>query len=139
MKTQSHTTEYPRAQYTKELEDETLIKWQKAWEESPKAALTKQFFPSISDRIKAKIKNVGNHVSIDAASYPKRTDFYPNHCKNLQTCFLTFSTYAKWMWCNILHGISRDECLYLEMENLSIIYKYVLQELTDINHSLVLG
>ena len=35
----------PKSTIYKELEDETLIKWQKAWEESPKAALTKQFFP----------------------------------------------------------------------------------------------
>ena len=46
----------PKSTIYNELEEETIIKWQKAWEESPKAALTKQFFPSISDRIKAKIK-----------------------------------------------------------------------------------
>jgi hypothetical protein len=49
---------------TKELEDETLIKWQKAWEESPKAALTNQFFPSISDRIRAKIKVTPNFTAL---------------------------------------------------------------------------
>ena len=48
----------------KELEDEMIIKWQKEWEESPKAALTKQFFPSISDRIKAKIKVTPNFTAL---------------------------------------------------------------------------
>ena len=44
----------PKSAIYKELKDEMIIKRQKEWEESPKAALTKQFFPSISDRIKAK-------------------------------------------------------------------------------------
>jgi ribonuclease HI len=38
----------PKSTLYKELEEETIIKWQKAWEGSPKAALTKQFFPNIS-------------------------------------------------------------------------------------------
>ena len=33
----------------RELEEETKLNWQKNLEESSKAALTKQFFPSISD------------------------------------------------------------------------------------------
>jgi hypothetical protein len=36
------------------------IGWQKAWEGSPKAALTKQLFPNISDRLKTKIKVTPN-------------------------------------------------------------------------------
>lgn len=45
------------------------------------------------------------------------------------------STCVKWMWCNTLHGISHDECLCLALESccqqatLSLVYKYVLQEL----------
>jgi ribonuclease HI len=54
----------PKSTIYKELEYETLIKWQKAWEESPKAALTKQFFPSISDRINEKIKVTPNFTAI---------------------------------------------------------------------------
>jgi hypothetical protein len=45
----------PKSTIYKELEDETTTKWQKAWEDSPKAALTKQFFPNITDIIKAKM------------------------------------------------------------------------------------
>jgi hypothetical protein len=37
---------------------------QKAWEGTPKAALTKQFFPNISDRLKAKIKVTTNFTSL---------------------------------------------------------------------------
>ena len=54
----------PKSTLYKELEDEIIIKWQKEWEESPKAALTKQFFPSISDRIKAKIQATPNFTAL---------------------------------------------------------------------------
>jgi hypothetical protein len=53
----------PKSTPYKELEDETIIKWQKAWEGSPKAALTKQFFPNISDRLKTKIKVTPNFTA----------------------------------------------------------------------------
>jgi ribonuclease HI len=35
----------PKSTLYKELEEENIIKWQKAWEGSPKAAVTEQFFP----------------------------------------------------------------------------------------------
>jgi hypothetical protein len=53
-----------RSTIYKELEDETILQWQKAREESPKAALTKKLFPSISDRIKAKIKVTPNFTAL---------------------------------------------------------------------------
>jgi hypothetical protein len=45
----------PKSTIYKEIEDEIITKWQKAWEESPKAVPTKQFFPSVPDIIKAKM------------------------------------------------------------------------------------
>jgi hypothetical protein len=53
----------PKSTLYKELEEETIIKWQKAWERSPKAALTKQIFPNISDRLKTKIKETPNFTA----------------------------------------------------------------------------
>ena len=47
-----------------ELEEETKLKWQKNWEESSKAALTKQIFPSISDRLKSKIDVTSNFTAL---------------------------------------------------------------------------
>jgi hypothetical protein len=32
-----------------ELEEESKLKWQQNWEESPKAAQTKQYYPNITD------------------------------------------------------------------------------------------
>ena len=54
----------PKSTIYKELEDETITNWQKEWEESQKAALTKQFFPSISDIIKAKMHVTPNFTAL---------------------------------------------------------------------------
>ena len=35
----------------KELEDETIQKWQEQWDRCNKAAITKQFFPNVGDRV----------------------------------------------------------------------------------------
>jgi len=46
------TTSYSRILLStlfRELEEESKLKWQQNWEESPKAAQTKQFYPSITD------------------------------------------------------------------------------------------
>jgi hypothetical protein len=53
----------PKSTLYKELEEEIIIKWQKTWEGSPKAALTKQFFPNIFDRLKTKIKVTPNFTA----------------------------------------------------------------------------
>jgi ribonuclease HI len=39
----------------RELEEETKMKCQRKWEESPKAAQTKQFYPNITEKLKSKI------------------------------------------------------------------------------------
>jgi hypothetical protein len=40
----------PLSTLFRELEEESKLKWQQSWEESPKAAQTKQFYPSVTDR-----------------------------------------------------------------------------------------
>jgi len=44
----------------RELEEESKLKWQQKWEEIPKAAQTKQFYPRITDRLKSKIDITSN-------------------------------------------------------------------------------
>jgi len=39
----------PLSTMFQELEEESKLKWQQKWEESPKAALTNQFYPTITD------------------------------------------------------------------------------------------
>jgi len=41
----------PKTTLYKELEDETIQKWQEQWDRCYKAAVTKQFFPNVRDRI----------------------------------------------------------------------------------------
>jgi len=48
------TTSYsriPLSTLIRELEEESKLKWQQNWEEIPKTAQTKQFHPSIKDRL----------------------------------------------------------------------------------------
>ena len=54
----------PLSALYRELEDESRRKWQKHWEDTPNAALTKQFYPSIRDRLKSKIKVTSNFSAI---------------------------------------------------------------------------
>jgi primosomal protein N' len=70
----------PKSTIYKELEDETTTKWQKACKESPKATLTKQFFPNISDIVKAKM-NVTPSFSLLVTGHGK-TRAYLHRFKN---------------------------------------------------------
>jgi hypothetical protein len=68
----------------KELKEETKLKWQKNWEESPKAAQTKQFYPCITDRLKLKIdvtpKLHSNSVST------RENQSLPTPIQNIEKC-----------------------------------------------------
>jgi len=48
----------------RELEEESKLKWQQKWEECPKAAQTKQFYPRITDRHKSKIDITSNFTAM---------------------------------------------------------------------------
>jgi hypothetical protein len=64
----------PLSTLYRELEDETKLKWQKNWEESPKAALTKQFYPSITDRFNSKI-DVTSNFSVVVSGHGKTRSY----------------------------------------------------------------
>ena len=48
----------------RELGEESKLKWKQNWEESPKAALTKQFYPKITDRLKSEIVITSNFTTM---------------------------------------------------------------------------
>jgi primosomal protein N' len=48
----------------RELEEECKLTWQQNWEESPKAAQTKEFYPSITDRLKSKKDITSNFTAM---------------------------------------------------------------------------
>ena len=54
----------PLSTLFRELEEESKLKWQQNWEESPKAAQTKQFYPNITDRLKSKIVITSNFAAM---------------------------------------------------------------------------
>jgi len=54
----------PLSTLFRELEEKPKLKWQQNWEESPKAALTKQFYPNITDRLKSKIVIISNFTAV---------------------------------------------------------------------------
>jgi hypothetical protein len=61
------TTSYSRIPLStlfRELEEESKLKWQQNWEESPKAAQTKEFYPNITDRLKTKIHITSNFTAM---------------------------------------------------------------------------
>ena len=45
----------PKSTLYSEIEEEATYKWQKEWENCTKAAITKQFFPNVQDRLKMNI------------------------------------------------------------------------------------
>jgi hypothetical protein len=54
----------PLSTLFRELEEESKLKWQQNWEDNPKAAQTKQFFPNITDRLKLKIVITSNFTAM---------------------------------------------------------------------------
>jgi len=60
----SYYSRIPLCTLFRELEEESKLKWQQEWEESSKAAQTKQFYPRITDRLKSKIDITSNFTAM---------------------------------------------------------------------------
>jgi hypothetical protein len=73
------TTSYssPLSTLYRELEEESKLKWQQNWEESSKAAQTKQFYPSITDRLKSNIDITSNFTGMVSGQL-KQEPIYPD-------------------------------------------------------------
>jgi hypothetical protein len=54
----------PKSTVLRELNDLIVIKWQSEWDQTKKGAITKSFFPIISDRLKAKINVTPNFTTV---------------------------------------------------------------------------
>jgi hypothetical protein len=68
---------------SRELEEETKQQWQKNLEETTKAALTKQFFPNITDRLKLKINVTSNFTT--TVTRHRKTRAYLHRFKLLES------------------------------------------------------
>jgi hypothetical protein len=62
---------FPKSTLYSEIE-EVIQKWQKEWENCTKAAITKQFFPNVRDRVKLNI-NVNPKFTAMATGHGNRT------------------------------------------------------------------
>jgi len=54
----------PNSTLYSEIEQEATQKWQKEWENCTKAAITKQFFPNVRDRVKLNISLNPNFMAM---------------------------------------------------------------------------
>jgi len=57
-KNESLTEEYnriPKSVVTRELEEESVRKWQRNWTQTTKGSTTKEYFPSVEERLKMKL------------------------------------------------------------------------------------
>jgi hypothetical protein len=64
---ESLTEEYnriPKSVVTRELEEESVKKWQRNWTQTAKGSETKEFFPNVEERLKMKINHTQNFTAI---------------------------------------------------------------------------
>ena len=48
----------------RDLEEESVRKWQRRWTQTTKGSMTKEYFPDIEGRLKMKLKHTGNLTTI---------------------------------------------------------------------------
>jgi hypothetical protein len=69
-----------------DIEKEATIKWQKEWENCSKAAITKQFFPNVQDRLKLKINVTPNFAAMVTGHGKTRAYFHRFKILKHATC-----------------------------------------------------
>jgi len=65
--TESLTEDYnriPKNVLTREIEEESVKKWQRNWTQTTKGSITKEYFPNVEDRLKMKINLTQNLAAI---------------------------------------------------------------------------
>jgi ribonuclease HI len=66
-KNESLTVEYnriPKSVVTRELEEESVKKWQRNWTQTTKGSTTKEYFPNVGERLKMKLNLTQNFTAI---------------------------------------------------------------------------
>ena len=57
-------TRIPKSVVLRQLEEESLQKWQRSWTQTTKGGTTKEYFPDTEGRIKMKLNHTGNLTTI---------------------------------------------------------------------------
>jgi hypothetical protein len=76
----------PKSTLYSDIEKEVTIKWQKEWENCPKAAITKQFFPKVQDRLKLNINVTPNFAAMVTRHGKTRAYFHRFKILEHATC-----------------------------------------------------
>jgi len=54
----------PKSVMKRELEEESVRKWQRNWAQTTKGSITKEYFPNVEERLKMRINLTQNHTAI---------------------------------------------------------------------------
>jgi hypothetical protein len=54
----------PKSVETRELEEESVKKWQRSWTQTTKGSITKEFFPNVEGKLKMKVNLTQNFTAI---------------------------------------------------------------------------
>ena len=76
----------PKTTLYSELEEETTLKWQEEWERCNKAAVTKQFFPNVRDRIHRRITINPNFTALVTCRGETKSYLYRSKITDNATC-----------------------------------------------------
>ena len=66
-----------KSEIVQQVRDQSIAKWQTQWDQTTKGSTTKQFFPTIKDRLTTKIKLTPNFMAIITAH--GKTKAYLHH------------------------------------------------------------
>jgi hypothetical protein len=69
-----------------DIEEEATIKWQKEWENCPKAGRTKQFFSNVQDRLKLNINVTPSFAAMVTVHGKTRAYLHPFKILEHATC-----------------------------------------------------
>jgi hypothetical protein len=58
---------FPKSEIEHQERDKSMGKWQQQWDHATKGLATKEFFPNIKDRLKAKINLTPNFTAVTTA------------------------------------------------------------------------
>ena len=57
-------TRIPKSAVLRQLEEESVRKWQRSWTQTTKGSTPKEYFPDIAGRLKMKLNHIGNLTTI---------------------------------------------------------------------------
>jgi hypothetical protein len=79
-------TKIPKNTLYKDAEEEAMQKWSNEWTTTPKAAATRQFFPTVQDRLRSKIKLPSKMTAVLTGHGMTKAYLHRFHLREKATC-----------------------------------------------------